>query len=144
MAVTLKNLSDFKYKKVGETFKLEFGGENSDLTISDKWHKLTGTLTETGATLTIEEVDTPSGANFFTRIETDFHTVGNSNRPWYNLVAQNNTQGSQTLYAFIGNDDDDMQRTHYSGSFLEISNGFEVYFTVQNGTFKFYYFSKPK
>ena len=143
MTVTLQNLSDFKYKKIGETFKLEFGGETPDLTISNKWHKLTGSLTETGATLTIEEVETPSSAKFFTRLETDHHTVGTTNRPWYNLVAQNNTQGVQTLYAFIGNDDDDIERAHYSGSFLEISNGFDVYFTVKNGTFKFYYFSKP-
>lgn len=140
MTITLNQLSDLGYKLVGEAFFLEFGSAADDINITNVWYKMSGEISGSSATLIINSVSpTPVATNFRYRIESPFQVInGQENQPLLNLVIQNDKQGVPTLYAFIGSDDMDMTRT-YAGSFIAISDLNEIYFTVENGTFKFYY-----
>lgn len=139
MTVTLNQLSDFKYTVLEGTYFLEFGSVTEGLNITDTWHKMTGVISDSSATITIEAVSpAPIGDNFRYRIESPHELISGKNQPRFNLVIQNNKKGISTLFAFIGSDDHDFYK-EYAGSFIAISELQEIYFTVENNTFKFYY-----
>lgn len=140
MTVTLNQLSDFKYKVVEGEYFLELGAGFEDINITNVWHKMTGSISESSATLTIDVVNpAPTENNFRYRIESPYELIDNKNQPFFNLVIQNNKKKSPTLYAFIGSEDEEITRISNANSFIAINDLAEIYFTVENNTFKFYY-----